>query len=180
MGRLRAGRICPQIAHWVAWIGRYRTDLVFEIVDLADWPLPMDDEARIPAAGGYNQPHTRAWSEKIDSADAVVFVTPQYNWGYPAALKNAIDHLYREWRGKPAAIISYGGHGGGKCAEQLRQVAVALKMGMVATSPALVLPEDVIRQGAALIPEQDLAIHAVSIRQVFDELGMRIATAPQG
>ena len=47
----------------------------------------------------------------------------QYNWGYPAALKNALDFLYKEWHNKPAGIISYGGHGGGKAAAQLQQVS---------------------------------------------------------
>ncbi len=57
---------------------------------------------------------------------AIVFVSPQYNWGYPAPLKNAIDHLYKEWAGKPAMIVTYGGHGGSKCAAQLRQAFAEL------------------------------------------------------
>lgn len=176
MGSMRPGRVCPQIAHWVAEIGQSCTTLAFEVVDLADWPLPMNDEPGLPHRGEYIQPHTRAWSEKISSADAVVFVTPQYNWGYPAPLKNAIDHLYREWHGKPSAIISYGGHGGGKCAEQLRQVAAGLKMGMVATSPALTLSDDVIRDGLALHPATDLASHADTIKQALEELAVQIAS----
>jgi len=123
MGSARAGRICPIITEWVAGIGRTCTDSSYEPVDLLQWSLPMNDEPGIPAAGSYVQAHTQAWSRKVADADAVVFITPQYNWGYPAALKNAIDHLYREWNAKPAAIVTYGGHGGGKCAEQLRQVA---------------------------------------------------------
>jgi NAD(P)H-dependent FMN reductase len=178
MGSTRAGRICPRIADWVAQIGGACTGSAYEVVDLADWPLPMDDEPGIPALGTYMQPHTRAWSERISSADAVVFVTPQYNWGYPAPLKNAIDHLYREWHGKPVAIISYGGHGGGKCAEQLKQVAAALKMGLVATSPVLTLSEDVIRHGAMLNPENDLASYVDTIKQAFQELMALITPSP--
>jgi NAD(P)H-dependent FMN reductase len=170
MGSVRAGRTCPRITQWAANIGRARTDLAFEIIDLSDWPLPMDDEPGLPHAGEYVQPHTRAWSEKVKGAAAVVFVTPQYNWGYPAPLKNAIDHLYREWRGKPAAIISYGGHGGEKCAQQLRQVAAGLKMSMVATAPALTLSEEVIRQQAELDPETDLAPYIPQVEQAFEEL----------
>src|SRR3546814_6593640 len=96
MGSTRAGRICPTITEWVAGIGRVCTDFAYEIVDLADWLLPMNDEPAIPALASYTQPHTRAWSDKIKRADAVVFVTPQYDWGYPAVLKNAIDHLRSE------------------------------------------------------------------------------------
>lgn len=179
MGSIRAGRLCPEITRWVAGIGQSCTDLGLEIVDLKDWPLPMDDEPCIPVMGGYIQPHTRAWSEKIKAAAAVVFVTPQYNWGYPASLKNAIDHLYHEWRDKPAAVISYGGHGGGKCTEQLRQVAAALKMAMVATAPALQLPEEVIRHGATLIPEQNFCLHVDAVRQAFAELRVQISMASQ-
>jgi NAD(P)H-dependent FMN reductase len=170
MGSTRANRICPKIAQWAAEIGRSCNDHAYDIVDLADWHLPMNDEPGIPAMGHYAQPHTLAWSEKVAGADAVVFVTPQYNWGYPAALKNALDHLHGEWRGKPAAIISYGGHGGGKCAEQLRQVAGALKMRMVPTAPGIVLPEDVIRRGAPIDPARDFKAYHEPIAQAFREL----------
>jgi len=171
MGSTRAGRICPKITEWVAQIGRESTGLEYEIVDLADWPLPMDDEPAIPAKGEpYAQLHTRAWSEKIKSADAVVFVTPQFNWGYPAVVKNAIDHLYHEWRNKPAAIVSYGGHGGGKCAEQLRQVAGAVKMRVVPTAPGIWLSDAVIREGAPFEPDRDFKSHLPSIQTALAEL----------
>ena len=127
LGSVRAGRLCPKVSAWVIGIGRASTGLNYELVDLANWPLPLDDEPGIPALGEYAQEHTRAWGRKIATAAAFVFVTPQYNWGYPAALKNAIDHLYQEWGGKPVTIVSYGGHGGGKCAAQLRQVTTASK-----------------------------------------------------
>ena len=175
MGSTRAARICPRITEWVAQIGRGCTDLDCEVVDLMDWPLPMDDEPAIPAKGMvYAQAHTQAWSEKIKSADAVVFVTPQFNWGYPAAVKNAIDHLYHEWRNKPAAIVTYGGHGGGKCAEQLRQVAGAVKMRIVATAPGIWLPEGVIREDAPFNPERDFGSHVASIQNAFTELSDQI------
>jgi NAD(P)H-dependent FMN reductase len=170
MGSTRASRVCPQVADWVAGIGRSCTEFVYEIVDLANWPLPMDDEPGIPAMGTYAQSHTHAWSDKIKSADAVIFVTPQYNWGYPAILKNAIDHLYHEWRAKPAVIVTYGGHSGDKCGQQLKQVAAAVKMSLVATSPGLVLPEDVIRKGAALDPDRDFATHRGAVQAAFAEL----------
>ncbi|HEX4025076.1 MAG TPA: NAD(P)H-dependent oxidoreductase [Steroidobacteraceae bacterium] len=127
MGSVRARRVCPQVAQWVVDLGHASAQLDIEIVDLQKWPLPMDDEPQIPATGIYSEPHTRAWSQKVRDVDAVIFVTPQYNWGYPAPLKNAIDHLYREWRDKPAMLVTYGGHGGTKCAQQLRQVLGAVK-----------------------------------------------------
>lgn len=177
MGSTRAGRICPKIAGWVADIGRSCTGHAYEVVDLMDWPLPMHDEPEIPAKGVYAQPHTRAWSEKVAGAAAVVFVTPQYNWGYPAPLKNALDHLHREWRGKPAAIVSYGGHGGGKCAEQLRQVAGALKMRMAPTAPGIVLSDAVIREGAPVNPGEDFGAYVESVRQALGELTVQMDEA---
>ena len=178
MGSTRAGRICPKITEWVAQIGRSYTDLDYELIDLANWPLPMNDEPAIPAKGvPYTQAHTRAWSEKIKSADAVVFVTPQYNWGYPAVVKNAIDHLYHEWRNKPAAIVTYGGHGGGKCAEQLKQIAGAVKMRVVPTAPGIWLPDSVIREDAAFDPDRDFELHVASIRNAFTELAEQMNSA---
>jgi NAD(P)H-dependent FMN reductase len=175
MGSTRAGRVCPNLAAWIAQLGQAQTKFSYEIVDLADWRLPMDDEPAIPVTGRYAQAHTRAWSEKISAADAVVFVTPQYNWGYPAVLKNAIDHLYHEWRDKPAGLVTYGGHGGTKCAEQLKHVAAAVKMRLVPSAPALALPESVIREGAALDPDRDLKEHVPSIQAMFAELSVSVS-----
>jgi NAD(P)H-dependent FMN reductase len=133
MGSTRDGRICQKVAEWVADIGRETGGADFEIVDLRDWPLPMDDEPAIPAMGGYVNDHTLAWSRKVSEGDAIVFVSPQYNWGYPAPLKNALDHLYAEWRDKPAMIVTYGSRGGDKCAAQLLQIVEALHMRPVPT-----------------------------------------------
>lgn len=65
---------------------------------------------------------TQAWSQTVAATDAFVILTPQYNWGIPGGLKNDLDHLWSEWRGKPVWIVTYGGHGGGKCAAHLRDV----------------------------------------------------------
>lgn len=175
MGSTRAGRKCPQITAWLRALAmRACPHLAFEVVDLADWPLPMDDEPGIPALGRYAQDHTVAWSEKIQAAQAVVFVTPQFNWGYPAALKNAIDHLYREWRDKPAAIVTYGGHGGTRCARQLRRVAASVGMSVVPAAAALALPDAVIRDGASLDPDRDFQAAVPRVTTAFMQLADRI------
>ena len=173
MGSTRKGRICPKVAAWIADIGRAMIAAPFEIVDLRDWSLPMDDEPGVPAAGVYETPHTRSWSEKITAGRAVVFVTPQYNWGYPAPLKNALDHLYREWRDKPAIIVTYGQRGGAKCAQQLRQVADGLNMRIVETMPALKLTRVQIEANDGCVtPERDFAADLSQVRQAFAELGV--------
>jgi NAD(P)H-dependent FMN reductase len=173
MGSTRAGRLCPKIAAWVISVAESAADLTYELVDLVDWPLPMTDEPGIPALGAYQQAHTRGWSGKVAGADAIVFVTPQYNWGYPAALKNAIDHLYKEWTAKPVMIVTYGGHGGGKCAAQLRQVTEGLKMRPVATMPGLALTDEMIL-GGDLDPATDFRAHEAAVRQAAEELAVAL------
>ncbi|HEY3887164.1 MAG TPA: NAD(P)H-dependent oxidoreductase [Caulobacteraceae bacterium] len=172
-GSLRPRRIALQIAAWVAEIGRETVGGAFEVIDLKDWPLPMDDEPGVPARGAYEFEHTRAWSRKIAGAGAFVFVTPQYNWGYPAPLKNALDHLYQEWDGKPAMIVTYGGHGGGRCAEQLRQVCDGLHMTPIATRPGLRISRERIEANSAEIdPATEFADHLSALRRAFGELAV--------
>ena len=124
----------------------------------------------MPQRGAYTSAHTEAWSAKVAAADAVVFVTPQYNWGYPTALKNALDHLYREWLGKPALIVTYGSRGG-LCAGQLRQVLEGLKMATVPTMPGLVLSRERIEANSGEVePAAKLLQHLPELEQAFAEL----------
>ncbi len=161
----------------MAAVGRETTGAHFELVDLRDWPLPADEEPGIPALGDYASEHTLAWSRKIAAGDAFVFVTPQYNWGYPAPLKNALDHLYKEWEGKPAMIVTYGGHSGDKCARQLRQVLKGLHMRPMPTMPGFKLSRKAIEANTGAIdPAKDFARHAGTLRKAFGEL----ATASKG
>ena len=115
------------------------------LIDLADHPLPLFDEPGVPSQihnrAEYEHEHTRAWSAFISSFDAFIFVTPQYNWGYPASVKNAIDYLFNEWKGKPGMVVSYGGHGGGKASAQLQQVLHGLSMRVVEKSVGLTFPD---------------------------------------
>ena len=104
-------------------------DLDVELVDLRDWPLPFFDQQTPPMMGNYTDPLQQRWAEQVARADGFVLVTPEYNHGYPAVLKNALDHLYAEWNGKPVGFVGYGGPGGGlRAVEQLRQVVIELGM----------------------------------------------------
>lgn len=131
------------------------------LIDLLEWNLPMFDEPTMPQMvlhhSGYVRPHTQAWSLEIQKYQAFIFVTPQYNWGYPAAIKNAIDYLYNEWKGKPAMIVSYGGHGGGKAAAQLNQVLCGVHMLPAATMPALEFSSKKTLLAASLGEQMELA-----------------------
>jgi NAD(P)H-dependent FMN reductase len=120
------------------------TNITLEVVDIATFNLPLFNEPGIPQGikdpSKYVYEHTRTWSRKVASYNAYVFVTPQYNWGIPAALKNAIDYLFNEWTGKPGMVVSYGGHGGGRAAEALRIVLLGLKMKTPETTVNLGFP----------------------------------------
>jgi len=142
VGSTRPGRKAEAVANWVYDIASKRTDAEFEVVDILDFNLPLLDEPMSPARGEYTQPHTKAWSAKIDSFDAFVFVTPEYNHGPSGALKNAIDFLYREWNNKAAAFVSYGGAGGTRAVEQLRMVMGELQVADVRAHVALSLATD--------------------------------------
>lgn len=171
VGSTRAKRLCPQIAEWVAEVGREAVPANFEVVDLEQWSLPANDEPGIPAINDYTLEHTRAWSRKVAEAAAFVFVTPQYNWGYPAPLKNAIDHLYKEWSGKPAVIVTYGGHGGDKCGRQLREVLRSLKMRPVRAMPRFKLTHERIKANTGAIePATEFADHRGALNRAFAQL----------
>ena len=134
----RKPRANPQIANFVmdtikaTYSKTSELQSSLSMIDLAEKNLPFCDEPDIPSQvhdyTKYVHAHTRQWSQEVQSYDGFIFVTPQYNWGYPAVLKNAIDYLYNEWKGKVAMVVSYGGHGGGKSNGQLRQVLCGVKI----------------------------------------------------
>jgi NAD(P)H-dependent FMN reductase len=128
LGSTRQGRNGEKVASWFMAQSRSRSDVTFELADLREWALPFFDSPVPPSFGKYD-PAILPWAAKVGQADGYVFITPEYNHGYPAVLKNAIDHLYAEWGRKPAAIVSYGSHSAGyRAAEQLRQVLIELRM----------------------------------------------------
>ncbi len=129
LGSTRQGRSGEKVAHWFLQHAGQRPEFTVELVDLVDWPLPFIDTPVPPAMRESEHPRTRAWAQKVASADGYVLVTPEYNHGYPAVLKNALDHVYRPWRHKPVGFVGYGGPGAGvRAVEQLRQVVVELDM----------------------------------------------------
>lgn len=125
----RPGRAGEPIADWFTARARAHGAFDVELVDLADVALPLLDEPNHPRLRRYEHQHTNDWSARINAADAFAFVTPEYNYGYPAALKNAIDYLHFEWQHKPVGFVSYGGVAAGtRAVQQLKQVVTTLKM----------------------------------------------------
>jgi len=142
IGSTRPGRKAEVVARWVYDIAVKRGDASFEVVDIADFDLPLLDEAVPPSMNQYSKPHTKAWAAKIATFDAFVFVTPEYNHSISGALKNAIDFLFREWNDKAAGFVGYGGVGGVRAVEQLRLVMGEIKIADVRAQVALSLFTD--------------------------------------
>ncbi|MCO6008904.1 NAD(P)H-dependent oxidoreductase [Actinoallomurus purpureus] len=131
LGSTRPGRNGKGVADWVVDRAGARTGAEYELVDLADYPLPHLDEAAPPSMGQYQGEHTKTWAAKIAEFDGYIFVTPEYNHSTSGVLKNAIDYLYGEWNNKAAAFVSYGALGGARAIEHLRAIASELQLAHV-------------------------------------------------
>ncbi|HTX63932.1 MAG TPA: NAD(P)H-dependent oxidoreductase [Acidimicrobiales bacterium] len=129
IGSTRPGRAGLPIAQWFVERARRQGGFEVEVADLAEIDLPLLDEPDHPRFGNYRHEHTRDWSARVARADAIVIVTPEYNHGYPAAVKNAIDYLHNEWKYKPVGFVSYGGISAGtRAVQQLKPVVMAVRM----------------------------------------------------
>lgn len=129
IGSTRPGRGGPTIGQWLKEFAIVHGKFDIELVDLADFNLPLLDEAAHPALQQYEHDHTKRWSESVASADAYVFVTPEYDYFPPASLINAVQVLMREWARKPAGVVSYGGISGGlRASQSLRQLVTSVNV----------------------------------------------------
>jgi NAD(P)H-dependent FMN reductase len=137
LGSTRPGRRGASVARWVMDIAEQRADAEFELIDLADYPLPHLDEPLPPSMGQYQNAHTQQWAARIEQYDGFIIVTPEYNHSTSGVLKNAIDYLYAEWNNKAIGFVSYGAVGGARAAEHLRLIAGELQMADVRTQVAL-------------------------------------------
>jgi NAD(P)H-dependent FMN reductase len=132
VGSVRPGRVGLPIARWVQEQAAAHGGFEIDFVDLAELDLPFMDEPNHPRLRQYTKPHTIAWSERVDAADAIVFVTPEYNYSVPPSLKNAIDFLNQEWWRKAIGVVSYGGVSGGTRSAALLSITTG-SLGMVRT-----------------------------------------------
>ena len=137
VGSVRPGRIGLPIAQWVQQTAEGDWDIDF--VDLAELNLPFMDEPNHPAIRQYTKQHTLDWSKRVDAADAIILVTPEYNHSFSPALKNAIDFLSQEWWRKPVSFVSYGGVSGGTRGVVGLEPAIT-GVGMVRTGASVELP----------------------------------------
>ena len=135
----RPGRVGPSVAAWIYERAVAHGGFDVELVDLAEINLPMLDEPKHPRFGEYVHQHTKDWSALIARGDAYILVMPEYNYGFNAALKNALDYLNKEWAGKVVGFASYGGVAAGtRAVQMLKPVLGALRL--VAVNDAVHIP----------------------------------------
>lgn len=124
----RPGRIGDQVGKWIADYTTSHAQFNVSIADLLEINLPIYDEPHHPRLGQYTKEYTKAWSKRIDAADAFIIVTPEYNYTMPPALLNAIDYLQKEWAHKPVAFVGYGGTGAVRAIQTERLLFTNLNM----------------------------------------------------
>ncbi len=165
-GSTRPNRNSPAVAEWVASraVGRERAE--YEVVDISQWGLPLLDEPVPASAGRYSHEHTKRWAAEVDRFDGFVFITPEYNHGLPAALKNAIDFVFAEWGNKAAGFVSYGSAYGVRAVEQLRLVLAEVSVATVRAQVMLSLFDD-FRDFHEFAPGER---HEASLATMLDQL----------
>lgn len=159
LGSTREGRVSPQVGAWVKEVANKRGDAEYEIIDIADFKLPLLGEEG-DASGA------AAWSEKVANCDGFVFIVQEYNHSITGALKNALDYLRVEWNNKAAGIVSYGSVGGARAAEHLRGILGELLVADVRVHPALSLFTD-FENGTVFKPKE---VQEDSVNQMLDQL----------
>ena len=169
IGSVRPNRRSKQVADWLRVQLMKSKQVHFDVVDLKKVNLPMMDEPHIPFTGLYTHAKTRKWSKLVQSYDGFIFLFPQYNWGYPAALKNAIDYLAKEWQGKPVSLFTFGGHGGSQAQAAMRLVVTGLKMKQLAVNPQIsLMPGDSLATADYRLHTHD--DEAALLRQEFENV----------
>jgi NAD(P)H-dependent FMN reductase len=151
----RPGRVGPSVAAWFRDRAIKTGDFEVELIDLAEVNLPMFDEPKHPRLGEYVHQHTKDWSATIRRGDAYVFVVPEYNNGFNAPIKNAIDYLNQEWQYKPLGFVSYGGVAAGtRAVQMLKQVVTQLRMVPMADAVHIPFVQQFLDEQRVLQPNQ--------------------------
>ena len=137
VGSTREGRFSEKPAKWILQHLKKREGIDARLLDLRDFPMPFFDQSATPAMPGrapYKNEVVRRWTAAIAQSDGFVFVTPEYNYGTSAVLKNAIDWVYPEWNRKAAGFVSYGSAMGARAVQQLRESAIEVQLAPIRAS----------------------------------------------
>lgn len=166
---VREGRVGRPIADWITSVAVGHDRFTPTLLDLREVGLPLLEEPAHPRLQRYASESTRRWSAQVAARDAFVFVTPEYNFGSPPALVNALDHLYAEWHYKPVGFVSYGGVSGGLRSVQMTK-AIVTALRMMPLPEAVVLPSvaSLVDVAAGTFAATDG--HAKAARTMLDEL----------
>ena len=168
IGSTRPGRVGPAVADWLYQRAVEHGGFEVELIDLAEVDLPMFNEPKHPRFGEYTHAHTKEWSQTIARGDAYIFVTPEYNYAFGAALKNAIDYLHAEWQYKPVGFASYGGVAAGtRAVQMLKQVVTVLKMVPLTESVSIPFVQQMIDADRRFVPNEAAEAGATAM---LDEL----------
>ncbi|RIX53716.1 NADPH-dependent oxidoreductase [Paenibacillus nanensis] len=159
LGSTRQGRVSPQVGEWVKGIADKRGDANYEIVDIADYKLPLFGEVDASEQAA-------AWNKKLESLDGFVFIVQEYNHSITGALKNALDYAREAWNNKAAGIVSYGSVGGARAAEHLRGILGELSVADVRVHPALSLFTD-FENGTVFKPAD---LHLTNVNGMLDQV----------
>lgn len=166
VGSTREGRFSDKPAAWIADLAKAQEGVEVEVLDLRDYPMPFYEESVSPSMvqdGAYANPAVRTWADKIREADAFIIVTPEYNRGPSAVLKNALDQVYAEWNKKPVAFVGHGSALGARAIEQLRTNAIELQMAPIRQAvgmpwSGMLLAEDGTLKPDAFAPYEKAAV----------------------
>lgn len=165
-GSTRPNRVNRQVAEWVLAQAQARLDAEVELVDIADFDLPLLDEALPAAYGQYQNEHTRDWAAKIAEFDGFVFITPEYNHSVSPALANALSFLNAEWANKAAGIVGYGSASGVRAVEHLRGILSELQIAHVQKTGMFSLFTD-FENFSSFAPTE---AHAASVEPMLEQL----------
>jgi NAD(P)H-dependent FMN reductase len=155
LGSTRPGRFSEHPGRWILDIAKGVKGIEPELLDLRDYLMPFFNEPASPSYKDkpYKHEAVKRWTAKVAEADAYVVIAPEYNHGYTAVLKNALDYAYQEWNNKPIAFVTYGSAMGARTVEQLRQVAIELQMAPIRN--AVHMPYDVIVSASNGTPDEE-------------------------
>lgn len=174
VGSVRPGRIGISIADWVRSAAESTGRWEIDFVDLLELGLPFMDEPQHPVKREYTKPHTFAWSARVEAADAIILVSPEYNHSFSPALKNALDFLSQEWRRKPVGFASYGGNSAGtRGVAALKTVVNVLGMVPAAAAVEINFPTQLVDDEGVFVPDDR---HQAALTAQLGELAVLAET----
>lgn len=167
IGSNRPGRVGLPVGEWFSELARQYGGFDIEVLDLAEVNLPMFNEPNHPRFHDYVHQSTKDWGATIERADALAIVTPEYNYGYPASVKNALDHLAREWAYAPVGFVSYGGIAAGtRAVQQLKQIVTTLRMVPVLESVNIPFIGTMVHDGTFVAPDSTVTAGEIMLAEL--------------